>query len=162
MTAWCAEKGSVAHRAALTLGAHYSLVLAAGPDPKLIHELRDQLIRVQTPAVLRYELARLLHQHRELDEGGYRNLLSATTPAPRGDTGLRRPRALADPRDGAGHGGPGPARAGRGPGPAARPAAAAGPQPPGRRGGAPPGHLGLPPRTRRRPTGPQPRRDGGV
>jgi HEAT repeat protein len=82
LTAWAAEKGGGAIRAALTLGEHYALALAGEPDPKLVAELRRQLLDVRTPAVLRYELAKLLHQHGELDDEVLRQLLSSTTPAP--------------------------------------------------------------------------------
>jgi hypothetical protein len=82
LTAWAAEKGGGAIRAALTLGEHYALVLADELDPKLLAELRRQLLDVRTPAVLRYELAKLLHEHRELDDETLGRLLSSTTPAP--------------------------------------------------------------------------------
>lgn len=82
LTAWAAEKGVLSMRAALTLGVHYAQVLAAGPDPSLVAELRKQLMNAHTPAMLRMELARLLSQHRELDGGELRRLLDPSTPAP--------------------------------------------------------------------------------
>jgi hypothetical protein len=82
LTAWTAEKGALAMRAALTLGAHYGQVLAAGPDPGLVAELRGQLLDPHTPSMLRLELARLLHQHRELDAKLLRGLLDPAMPAP--------------------------------------------------------------------------------
>ncbi len=82
LTGWAGEKGSLAVRAALTLGVHYGQAFAAERDPKLIARLIRQLTDSHAPAVLRLELARLLHQHRELDEHVLRQLLVSTAPAP--------------------------------------------------------------------------------
>jgi hypothetical protein len=82
LTAWAAEKGLLALRAAMTLGHHYTHALAAGPDPALIKELRRQLADVHAPAMLRLEIARLLHQNRELDQTVLHRLLEPSTPAP--------------------------------------------------------------------------------
>jgi hypothetical protein len=82
LTAWAAEKGVLAVRAALTLGVHYAQVLAAGAAPELLAELRRQLSDPHTPPMLRLELARLLQQHHELDESSLRRLLDPSTPAP--------------------------------------------------------------------------------
>jgi HEAT repeat protein len=81
-TAWAAEKGLLAQRAALTLGAHYHLVLSAGSASALLEALRHDLASGQTPAMLRVELARLLHQHRELGPDLLRQLLATSAPAP--------------------------------------------------------------------------------
>src|SRR5206468_8408995 len=67
LTAWCAEKGVLALRAALTLGHHFSRALTEKPDDKLVRSLKQQLADVQTPAVLRIELGHLLQAHQELD-----------------------------------------------------------------------------------------------
>lgn len=82
LTAWASEKGLLAVRSALTLGIHFGQVLAAGRDPELIGQLTRRLTDPHAPAVLRLELARLLHQHRELDNGVLRQLLDASAPAP--------------------------------------------------------------------------------
>jgi hypothetical protein len=82
LTAWCAEKGLLAVRSALTLGAHYAQVLSAGAPPELVAKLRRQLTDSHTPAMLRLELARLLQQHRELDNQVLRGLLAPSSPAP--------------------------------------------------------------------------------
>jgi hypothetical protein len=82
LTAWTAEKGVLAMRSALTLGAHYAQVLTAGPDPGLVAGLRGQLLDPQTPSLLRLELARLLHHFRELDGNLLRGLLDPAMPAP--------------------------------------------------------------------------------
>ncbi len=82
LTAWTAEKGILGIRAALTLGVHYSQVLARESDPELIQDLRRQLNDVHAPAMLRLELAKILHQHRELDESCLRRLLDPSSPAP--------------------------------------------------------------------------------
>jgi HEAT repeat protein len=79
---WAAEKGIVAMRSALTLGVHYSRALTAGTDPTLAAQLRGHLTDPRTPAMLRLELARLLSQHRELDQAALRKLLDPSTPAP--------------------------------------------------------------------------------
>ena len=82
LTGWAGEKGCLAVRAALTLGVHYGQVLAAERNAELIAELVRQLIDPRSPSVLRLELARLLYQHRELDEKVLRQLLTSTAPAP--------------------------------------------------------------------------------
>jgi len=82
LTAWSAEKGTLAIRSALTLGAHYGQVLAQESDPALIQELRRQLGDVHAPAMLRLELARILQQYRELDDATLRKLLDPSSPAP--------------------------------------------------------------------------------
>jgi len=82
LTAWAAEKGVLALRAAQTLGVHYGQALARGTDGALVEGLRRQLADVHAPAMLRLELAKLLHQYRDLDEGVLRQLLDPSTPAP--------------------------------------------------------------------------------
>jgi hypothetical protein len=82
LTAWACEKGVLALRAALTLGAHADLVLSHGPDPKLAQALRDQVADVHAPPVLRLELARVLQRHQELDDRVLVRLLDPSTPAP--------------------------------------------------------------------------------
>jgi HEAT repeats len=82
LTAWAAEKGQLALRAALTLGVHYQQALTNATDPLLPQELRRQLADVHAPAILRLELGRLLHQHQELDDTVLRRLIDPSTPAP--------------------------------------------------------------------------------
>jgi HEAT repeat protein len=82
MTAWCAEKGVLATRAALTLGHHFNRALTEQPDDKLINALRAQLTDPQTPAVLRVELGRVLQLHQELDLRMLEKLLAVSNPAP--------------------------------------------------------------------------------
>lgn len=79
---WAAEKGSIAIRAALTLGAHYGHQLHAGAAPELLASLRDKLTDPSTPPVLRLELAHLLNHYRELDVADLRRLLDPAMPAP--------------------------------------------------------------------------------
>jgi hypothetical protein len=81
-TAWAADKGHVAHRAAQTLAAHYHQVLLAGPDPALADGLRRQLAEPKAPAPLRLELARVLYHHQELDDDVLRRLIEPSAPAP--------------------------------------------------------------------------------
>jgi hypothetical protein len=81
-TAWAAEKGFVAVRAAQTLAAHYHQVLLASPDPALADGLRRQLADPRAPAPLRLELARVLYHHQELDDVVLRQLIDPSAPAP--------------------------------------------------------------------------------
>jgi hypothetical protein len=82
LTAWCAEKGALASRAALTLGAHYNRALNERPDETLAKSLRQQLGDPHTPAVLRLELGRLLQHHQELDLPLLEKMLNPSNPAP--------------------------------------------------------------------------------
>jgi hypothetical protein len=81
LTAWAAEKGTLALRAALTLGAHYNQVLLLGGHA-VVADLRRVLSDVHAPVMLRLELARVLGQHRELDATVLRDMLSPSNPAP--------------------------------------------------------------------------------
>jgi hypothetical protein len=82
LIAWCAEKGVLAQRSALTLGHHYNRVLTEQPDRKLINSLQQLLSDGQTPAVLRIELGRVLQLHQELPPSLLRQLLQASNSAP--------------------------------------------------------------------------------
>lgn len=82
LVAWSAEKGVLAHRAALTLGEHYSRALAEQPDESLLESLRKQLGDPHAPAPLRIELGRLLQAHQELDDPLLEMMLNAANPAP--------------------------------------------------------------------------------
>jgi len=79
---WCAEKGVLSQRAAMTLAAHYSRALNEQPDSTLLALLRQQLTDWQTPALLRIELGRLLQHHQELDPELLEKMLEASNPAP--------------------------------------------------------------------------------
>jgi hypothetical protein len=82
LTAWCAEKGALASRASLTLGAHYNRALNERPDETLAKSLRQLLGDPHTPAVLRLELGRLLQYHQELDLPLLEKMLTPSNPAP--------------------------------------------------------------------------------
>jgi hypothetical protein len=82
LTGWCAEKGVLASRAALTLGYHFNRALTEQPDDQLVKALKRQLADVQTPAVLRIELGRILQSHQELDVRLLEQMLHASNPAP--------------------------------------------------------------------------------
>src|SRR5262249_21181487 len=72
---WCGEKGAIGLRAALTLGVYYAQQLSAAPAQDLNARLRKELTAPQTAPMLRLELARLLHQRRELNVEDLRILL---------------------------------------------------------------------------------------
>jgi hypothetical protein len=80
--AWSAEKGSLAQRAALTLGVYYGKQLAAGETPELLAGLRQQVLAPATPAPLRLELVQLLRHYNELTNDDLRRLLDPSLPAP--------------------------------------------------------------------------------
>ena len=98
LTGWCAEKGVLAVRAALTLGAHYNRALAEQPDGTLVQTLRKQLADPHTPAVLRIELGRVMQNHQELDPPLLEKLLDPANPAPLRLTAVET--LLADHADG--------------------------------------------------------------
>jgi len=81
LTAWCAEKGVLSARAALTLGAHYSRALSERPDVLMVEALRTQLADPHTPAVWRLELGRLLQNFQEIDQPLLEKLLDPSNPA---------------------------------------------------------------------------------
>jgi hypothetical protein len=82
LTAWAAEKGVLAIRAALTLGAYYMRALTERQDPVMVEQLKQQLASPQTPAGLRIELGRVLKYHQELDLPLLEKLLGPVNPAP--------------------------------------------------------------------------------
>jgi hypothetical protein len=82
LTAWAAEKGVVATRAALTLGAYYARALTERQDPFIVEQLKRQLAAAATPAGLRIELGRVLKHHQELDAALLGKLLGPSNPAP--------------------------------------------------------------------------------
>jgi HEAT repeat protein len=82
LTSWATEKGGLATRAALTLGAHYSRALSERPDEAMLQHLQRQLADPHAPAVLRMELARLLWNSHGLDRPLLERLLDPANPAP--------------------------------------------------------------------------------
>jgi hypothetical protein len=82
LTAWTAERGQLASRAAQMLGVHYARSLGEEPDPVLVAELRRQLADPQTPSVLRLELARLLLNRGVVDRSLLERLLDPANPVP--------------------------------------------------------------------------------
>jgi HEAT repeat protein len=81
LAAWCAEKGVLSARAALTLGAHYNRALSERPDTQLVTSLRAQLADPHTPAVWRLELGKLLQNFQEIDPPLLEKLLDPSNPA---------------------------------------------------------------------------------
>ncbi|MCS7045924.1 MAG: HEAT repeat domain-containing protein [Gemmataceae bacterium] len=81
LTAWCAEKGHLAARAAQTLAAHYHRRLSDNLDQKTIAALRAQLADPHTPSGLRLELGKLLQHFQELDAPLLERLLEPSNPA---------------------------------------------------------------------------------
>src|SRR5205823_3486823 len=82
LTAWACEKGLLALRAALTLGAHAEQVLTSGHEPGLAARLRKQVADDHAPPMLRLELARVLQRNQELDEATLQRMMDASAPAP--------------------------------------------------------------------------------
>ncbi len=82
LASWATEKGLLATRAALTLGAHYARALTERPDEDLLGSLKQQLADPHAPAVLRMELARLLTEGQGLERPLLEKLLDPANPAP--------------------------------------------------------------------------------
>jgi hypothetical protein len=82
LTAWAAEKGVLATRSALTLGAYYARALTERSDPSLLEHLRHVLASPASPAVLRIELGRVLKHHQELTGPLLEAMLGSANPAP--------------------------------------------------------------------------------
>ncbi len=80
--AWAAEKGVLAMRATFTLGAHYSRALGEQLDDRLARQLQRLLADAHTPPGLRMELARILLQHRAVNQAVMERLLDPANPAP--------------------------------------------------------------------------------
>jgi hypothetical protein len=94
---WATEKGVLATRAALTLGAHYARALHERPEEGLVAALRQQLADPHAPPALRMELGRLLLRDGELDGPLLEQLLDSANPAPLRLTAVEA--LLADTRD---------------------------------------------------------------
>ena len=82
LTAWSAEKGVMAIRAALTLGAHYERLLNQERVEHQINDLQQQLANANAPTPLRMELARILKKHGLLPHDLHEQLLDTANPAP--------------------------------------------------------------------------------
>jgi HEAT repeats len=82
LTAWSAEKGALAIRSALTLGAHYERLLNQEQDEIVIEDLQQQLADPQAATPLRMELARLLKKNNLLPKDLHEKLLDSANPAP--------------------------------------------------------------------------------
>lgn len=82
LTAWAAEKGFLAVRAAQALVGHYERALDHDADGRLSQELRRQVAEAQTPPALRIGLAHLLERSGLLDRGILESLLMPSNPAP--------------------------------------------------------------------------------
>jgi HEAT repeat protein len=82
LTAWAAEKGFLAVRSALTLGLHYTRILADQPDEQLVHDLQRQVADPRSPATLRIELANVLRTSHLLDDKLLQKMLDPLNPAP--------------------------------------------------------------------------------
>jgi hypothetical protein len=82
ITGWAAEKGFLAIRSALTLGAHYGRALAEHHDNALVADLKHQLANPHLPPALRMELAHLLQSNNLLDRELMARLLDQINPAP--------------------------------------------------------------------------------
>jgi HEAT repeat protein len=82
LTAWAAEKGVMAIRAALTLGVHYERLLNQERDNFRIHDLQEQLANPNAATPLRMEIARLLKKDNLLPRDLHEKLLDTANPAP--------------------------------------------------------------------------------
>jgi hypothetical protein len=82
LTAWSAEKGIIAIRAALTLGAHYERLLNQERDEHQINDLQQELANPNAPTPLRMELARILKKYGLLPRDLHEKLLDTANPAP--------------------------------------------------------------------------------
>src|SRR4029077_3080846 len=82
LTAWSAEKGVMAIRSALTLGAHYERLLSQEQDENQIQDLQEQLANPNAATPLRMELARLLKKNGLLPHDLHERLLDTANPAP--------------------------------------------------------------------------------
>ncbi|HLW63676.1 MAG TPA: HEAT repeat domain-containing protein, partial [Gemmataceae bacterium] len=79
--AWATENGPLGVRSTQTLLDHYRRLLAEQPDPLEIAQLRDQVASVRTSAVLRVELAQLLHLHGLLTDALLEQMLHPNNPS---------------------------------------------------------------------------------
>ena len=81
MSAWATENGPLGVRSTETLVEHYRQVLSEALDPVQVASLRDQVGSPRTTAVLRVELAQLLHSHGLLTEELLQQMLHSTNPS---------------------------------------------------------------------------------
>jgi len=79
--AWAAEGGTLARRATQTLVAYYGQLLNARSDAEaLAEDLRRRILDKRTAAILRAELAQLLHDQGLFPAAALEPLLAATQP----------------------------------------------------------------------------------
>jgi HEAT repeats len=82
LEAWATEKGCLGARASQTLAAHYRRALSEHSSSRLVRNLRDNLANVQTPPLLRIELAQILRSSGELDRELLYQLVDSVNPGP--------------------------------------------------------------------------------
>lgn len=82
LTAWCAEKGVIAVRAAMTLAEYYRRAMSESSNRDMIERIRKQLGDPHTPAVLRLEQSKVLQEFQELDTPLLKSMLNPANPAP--------------------------------------------------------------------------------
>jgi hypothetical protein len=81
ISAWTTENGPLGIRSTQTLVEHYRQVLSEAPEPNELASLRDQIASPRTTAVLRVELAQLLHSHGLLTDELLEQMLHPTNPS---------------------------------------------------------------------------------
>jgi hypothetical protein len=83
LTQWAAETGVVSVRAAQTLAQYYRNLLCTAEHPtEILTQLKEQVANPHSPAVLRVELAQLLHEMQQLDNSILSELLDRANPTP--------------------------------------------------------------------------------
>jgi hypothetical protein len=82
LSAWAAEKGLLAIRAAQVLAHHYHRRLQEQPDEALVRQLFQQVADPHAPAALRLELTRALKNVDQWDTALLEGLLASANPAP--------------------------------------------------------------------------------
>ncbi len=82
LAAWATEIGPLGVRATQTLALHYSQRLAENPQPSLIAQLKEHVVCTRSSAILRIELANLLHKYDQITPDILEHMLDPTNPAP--------------------------------------------------------------------------------
>lgn len=82
LAAWATEIGPLGVRATQTLALHYSQRLAENPEPNLIAQLKEHVVSPRSSAILRIELANLLHKYDQITPDILDCLLDSANPAP--------------------------------------------------------------------------------
>ncbi|HEV3145476.1 MAG TPA: HEAT repeat domain-containing protein [Gemmataceae bacterium] len=81
LTTWAGENGALGIRSTQTLIDHYRRQLAEQPEPMEIAQMRDQVASNRISAVLRVELAQLLHAHALLTDALREQMLHPNNPS---------------------------------------------------------------------------------